>query len=88
LGGEPQEDQAPDARARLAATRDHGTATGPGSETEIDMAATGALCSGVELLNSLQCDHADTVAKDYGWPSAMELMRFLTEGTETARFRQ
>ena len=74
--------------ATLAVNRDQGTATGPGLETEIDMAAAEALCSGAGLLTALQCDHADTVAQDYGWPSAIELMRFLTEGPPTARFPQ
>ena len=74
--------------ATLAVNRDQGTATGPDIEAEIDLAATEALCSGASLLHALQCVHADTVAQDYGWPSAIELMTFLTEGPETARFPQ
>ena len=30
----------------------------------------------------------DMVAQDYGWPSAIELMAFLTDGPETARLPQ
>ena len=71
--------------ATLAATRDRGTGTGPGCEAEIEMAATRYLCSGVDLLTSLQCDDADALAQQYGWQSATDLFAFLSEGPETAR---
>ena len=74
--------------ATLAATRDEGTVTEPGSETDIDLMATSCLCSGMDLLSALQCDDADALAQQFGYQSAVELMRFLSEGPETARFPQ
>ena len=71
--------------ASLAATRDMGAETGPAIAGAVDFEATRALCAGHELLNALQCDHADTVAQDYGWQSAADLMDFLSAGPETAR---
>ena len=71
--------------ATLAASRDHGTATGPGSADDIDFVAARFLCGGVELLTALQCDDADALAQQYGWQSAQDLMAFLADGPEAAR---
>ena len=74
--------------ATLAATRDEGTATGPGIEPAIDLEATRALCVGMDLICALQCDDADALAQQYGWQSAHDLMAFLSNGPETARLPQ
>ena len=50
--------------------------------------ATSCLCSDMDLLSALQCDDADALAQQFGYQSAVELMRFLSEGPETARFPQ
>ena len=74
--------------AMLAASRETGTATGPGSEVDIDFVATRCLCSGMELLTALQTDDADALAQQYGWQSAVDLMAFLSEGPEWTRLPQ
>ena len=74
--------------ATLAATRDAGTQTGPGSETDIDLVATRCMCSGVELLMALQNDDADSLAQQMGWQSAGDLMEFLERGPDTMRLPQ
>ena len=74
--------------ASLAATRELGAPTGPGIESAIDLEATRALCTGLDLLTALQCDDADALAQQYGWQSAADLMAFLSEGPETARLPQ
>ncbi|MCY4549331.1 MAG: hypothetical protein OXC28_13280 [Defluviicoccus sp.] len=71
--------------ATLAATRDEGTATGPGIETDVDLIATRCMCSGMDLLVALQDDNADALAQGLGSGSAVDLMAFLSEGPETAR---
>ena len=71
--------------ATLAASRDYGTATGPGSAGDIDFVATRYLCGGMELLTALQPDDADALAQQYGWQSAVDLMGFLADGPETVR---
>ncbi len=68
-----------------AATRDEGTATGPGIETDVDLIATRCMCSGMDLLVALQDDNADALAQGLGSGSAVDLMAFLSEGPETAR---
>ena len=74
--------------ATLAASRDHGTATGPGAAPDIDFLATRYLCGGVELLTALQTDDADALAQQYGWQSANDLMAFLADGPDAARLPQ
>ena len=74
--------------ASLVATRDDGTTTGPGIETDIDRLATDTFIAGADLLAALQCDDADALAQQYGWQSAADLMAFLSEGPETARLPQ
>ena len=74
--------------ATLAATHDEGSATGPGIEPDIDLIATRCMCTGMELLTALQSDDADALAQQLGWQSAQDLMAFLSEGPETARFPQ
>ena len=74
--------------ATLAASRDYGTGTGPGSAGDIDFVATRYLCGGVELLTALQCDDADALVQQYGWQSAVDLMAFLSDGPDTAQLPQ
>ena len=74
--------------ATMAATRDAGHPTGPGSAAGIDLMAAECFCTGLHLLTALQCDDADALAQQYGWQSAHELMAFLSDGPETARLPQ